>query len=204
MRNFILPLLLVVSFELWSQEIDDENSFIVPRSLIKIAPLQFFSSTLEMGIENFNADRNKSFNIDIGFRSGSADFRRGKGISTEIAYRKYASGLKMHTRKDRRFYQGIYYSVFVKAIYFKGEERYSFSTIDPVYDDQEIWNVGPGFTLGLQKTLWQIIYLDVFIGGGIKFSTYSDGGDPYFEPTITDPGYEGIYPKIGAKIGIGL
>ena len=202
MRKYILPLFLFITFQSWSQQTDEEK-FVVPNALIKISPLQFFSSTLEMGIESFNAARNKSFNIDLGFRSGSADYRKGTGISGEIAYRKYASGLKMHTRKDRRFYQGIYYSVFVKVIYFHGEERYSY-TIDPVDEDQEIWNGGPGFTLGLQKTLWQIIYLDVFIGGGIKFSNYSNDGDPYFEPTITDPGYEGIYPKIGAKIGIGL
>ena len=114
----LLPLLLLISVHAWSQQNDQESELVVPKTLIKIAPLQFFSSTLEMGIESFNATRTKSFNVDVGFRSGSADFRSGKGLSVELAYRKYVSGIKTHSRKDRRFNQGIYYSVFVKGAYF--------------------------------------------------------------------------------------
>jgi hypothetical protein len=70
---------------------------------------------------------------------------------------------------------------------------------------QTITSVSPGFTLGLQKTLWRVVFLDVYVGGGIRFSDITPPTtSQYYDSDITDPGYEGIYPKIGAKIGVGL
>lgn len=188
------------------------EAFTIPRTLIKIAPLHYFTSTLKLGIESFNPTYSKSFEVSVGLRSGFTDFSRGNGGLLEIGYRKYVSPMKLNTRKQRVFYQGIYYSLFINGSYFNGKD-YDYSYYDPntgVYTSQtsreEIFSVGPGFTLGLQKTLWKVIFLDVYFGGGIRFTDVNRSGNLQYDRhyDITDPGHEGIYPKIGANIGIGL
>lgn len=157
----------------------------------------------ELGIETFNADFSRSFNLDIGFRSSSYDYEDGSGFDAEIAYRRYVAPMRIHTRKSRDFYQGIYYSVFVRGETFSGIP-YDYYNGTPEPDEQRVNSIAPGFTLGLQKTLWEIIFLDVYFGGGVKISDAEDDGDFYYDPDLTQPGYEGIFPRIGAKIGVRL
>lgn len=187
---------------------DSESGFKLPRTFLKISPLQFVANTLELGIEAFNPTYSKSFNFSFGFRSGSNDYYDGNGASVELAYRKYAAPMKYRVRGNRESYQGIYYSFFVRGEYFKGEDEDYYSGFPETYM-QEIFSIAPGFTIGFQKTLWQIIMLDAYVGGGVKFSDvqYLTTSPPVdYEPYygILDPGYSGIFPKIGVKIGIGL
>jgi hypothetical protein len=83
--------------------------------------------------------------------------------------------------------------------------------VQSTYDYHEsVGNWGFGFTLGYQRTLWEVVFLEAFVGGGIQFSDrISSGQLPpdgliYQYDGITDPGYKGILPKIGLMIGIGL
>jgi hypothetical protein len=74
---------------------------------------------------------------------------------------------------------------------------------------ERVTNGGFGFTIGYQKTLWQVVFMEAFIGGGVQFSGRSVSGDRpddsfYYYTGITDPGYKGIMPKIGLHLGIGL
>ena len=183
---------------------DSVQSFKLPRALIKISPLQFFAQTFELGIETFNKDYSKSLNMSAGLRTGSESYDDGSGANLEFGYRKYAAPMKFRTRNNHNSYQGVYYSLFIRGEYFKG------TTLD--YNSQQeytekILSIAPGFTIGFQKTLWQIIVLDIYVGGGIKFTDIEQTNKPnntqnYY--SIFDPGYSGIYPKTGVKIGIGL
>lgn len=214
MKKLVVLILLAASISTFGQTEEITPKFTIPRTLIKIAPLQFFSNTLELGIESFNKDFSRSFEGSIGFRSGSGDFDDGNGMSAEIGYRRYVSPMKIRVRKERQFYQGIYYNVAFRAGYFNGTHN-NYSWYDPntgtYHQDRVKESVrffAPSFTLGLQKTLWQIIFLDVFIGGGIRFSEIErSNSNPdvfYFGDRLLEPGYDGIFPKIGAKIGVGL
>jgi hypothetical protein len=186
--------------------------FQIPRTLIKLSPLQLFNNTLELSVESFNPAFSKSFQASVGLRSSSSDYSNGKGVSVEVGYRKYVSPMKYITRKQRTFYQGIYYSLFVNGNYFKGDETdaYYYDPNTGQYSNsiytEEIYSISPGFIIGLQKTLWKVIFLDMYVGGGIRFTDVSRSGDTQYRTyyTITDAGYEGIYPKIGVKIGVGL
>jgi hypothetical protein len=212
-----LLLSLVIALPCFANAQQDDiiiPKFTIPRSIIKLAPLQFFSNTLEIGVESFNKGFTRSFDGSVGFRSGADVFDKGRGMSLELGYRKYVSGMKIHVRKERQFYQGIYYNVALKVAYFKGE-HYDYYYYDPntgnsynEYMEETTQSIAPSFTLGLQKTLWQIIFLDVFVGGGIRFSesdrTYNQYFGWYNDNTIFSPGYDGIYPKVGVKIGVGL
>jgi hypothetical protein len=202
-------LLLLSSF---SQAQETTPSFTIPRAVAKIAPLYFFNNTLDLGVEVFNSKFTKSFNASVGLRSGGINYVDGKGLGIEVGYRKYVSPMKLHTRKTKEFYQGIYYSLFFRGDYFKGTENnyyYDYNSGNQYSGFTRKTNsIGPGFTIGLEKTFWEIIFIDFYIGGGIKFSDVEISGNPmnsyYRDYDIMDPGYEGIYPKIGAKIGVGL
>jgi hypothetical protein len=209
MRQLICIACLAFAFHCGAQEIT-EPTFALPRNLIKLSPLQLFTNTLEIGVESFNSSFSKSFQASVGFRSGGLEYNKSKGVSLELAYRKYVLPMKFNTRKHRGFYQGIYYSVFVQGAYFKGTEHYGYypnpgTGVTTGDFEQTIRSISPGFTLGLQKTLWKVVFLDVYVGGGLRFSDIdAPNVSQYVDYTITDPGYEGIYPKIGAKIGVGL
>lgn len=208
MKKLLLVFMyLSVTVLLFAQE-DSEPSFKLPRSVIKISPFQFALNTLELGIETFNPTYSKSFNFSLGLRTGSNVYNDGSGVNLELGYRKYAAPMKYRVRGNRESYQGIYYSLFVRGEYFKGEKNdYFYGGYQDSYKEKT-FAIAPGFTIGFQKTLWQVILLDAYVGGGVKFShvdyltTPPPGYEPYYD--IFDPGYSGIYPKIGVKIGIGL
>ncbi|MBL7856876.1 MAG: hypothetical protein JNM57_04240 [Cyclobacteriaceae bacterium] len=206
MKNLILTLTFL-SCSLFVLAQDNDLEFKLPKTFIKLSPLQFALNTLELGIETFNPTYSKSFNLSAGLRSGSIAYDEGAGGSLEISFRKYAAPMKFRQRGNRMSYQGIYYSFFLRGEYFKGENTDYYYGSDPSKYTEKTLSLTPGFTIGYQKTLWQILLLDVYVGGGVKFTDieYPDG-QPVYEPyyDVFDPGYSGIYPKIGAKIGIGL
>ena len=195
----------------FAQDADPRN-FTMPRSLIKISPFQFFANTLELGVESFNSSYSKSFQGTVGFRTGSGFYDEGKGIHLEFAYRKFVTPMELRNRRSNEFYQGIYYSFYTGVSYFEGENT-SYGYYDP---NTGIWtnssynativSLTPGFTLGLERTFWKVIILDVYVGGGIRLSRAEYSGSNYaiYDDGVFDPAYDGIYPKIGAKIGVKL
>jgi hypothetical protein len=209
MRNILFIALILITTACVGQQNSD---FTFPRSLIKLSPFQLFNNTLELGIETFNPKLSKSFQATLGFKSGASEFDDGQGGSIELAFRKYVLPMELRVRKSREFYQGIYYSLYVGGSYFEGKSS-SYGYFDPnngVWSNSSysatIKSISPGFTIGLQKTLWKVLVLDVYIGGGIKFSESQYTGTNYYPSYngILDPGYDGIYPKFGGKIGVGL
>jgi hypothetical protein len=207
MKNLLLVVLCSLMINVLLAQSDPEPTFQLPRTIVKLSPFQFAASTLELGIETFNPTYSKSFNLSVGLRSGSNDYNDGKGVSCELAFRKYAAPMKFRSRGNRQYYQGIYYTLFAKGEYFKGENIDYYYTNTETYTEKT-FAVTPGFAIGFQRTFWQIIFMDVFVGGGVKFSNvdYLDTPPADYDPhyDIFDPGYSGIYPKIGVKIGIGL
>ena len=185
-----------------------EPSFNFPRSILKISPFQFALQTFELGIEKFNPNYSKSFNVTAGVRTGSDQTENGIGGNLELGYRKYPAPMKFRSRDNHDSYQGIYYNLFLRGEYFKGDNNYYFgNNQSQVNYTATNKSIAPGFTIGYQRTFWQIIILDAYIGGGVKFSnTEFDPGQPYNNMyySIFDPGYSGVFPKIGVKIGIGL
>jgi hypothetical protein len=184
-----------------------ENTSTVPRSIIKISPLQFLSQTLELSVESLNSDYVKAFEISGALRSGHYDYDQGRGGSLGIAYRKYVRPLATPTRRNPDASQGVYYSLFVKGHYFAGRDAYYWQS--PNSDiDESIITVNPGFTIGLQRTLFEVLFIDIFIGGGIKFTNvkYSNAipNFTFMDYDILHPAYEGIHPVGGVKIGVGL
>jgi hypothetical protein len=206
MRYYIASLfcaLTIVGYSQTAKSDSEEAPRAVPHALIKISPFQFFVQTFELSLEAFNASYSKSFQISAGYKSGDNDFTNGSGATVTLAYRKYARTMDRPLIKNPDVRQGIYYSLYLKGDTFNGTEAYFSQPIGKT----SIMSISPGFTLGVQRTMFDVMFVDFYVGGGIKFpsidytgSTHPDQG----EYDIFSPGYEGIYPMIGIKVGIGL
>jgi hypothetical protein len=206
MKNLLIVAFATCSLLGFSQV--KENVSSTPRAIIKISPFQFLSQTLEVSIESLNSDYSKAFEINGALRSGHYDYDQGRGGTLGIAYRKYVRPLATPTRRNPDASQGVYYSLFVKGQYFAGRDAYYWQSPNTSRIDESITTLNPGFTIGLQRTLFEVLYLDMFIGGGIKFTNvkYSAAipGFTFMEYDVLHPAYEGIHPVAGVKIGVGL
>lgn len=194
------------------------------RTVFKLSPQHFTVSSLKAGIERFNPHYSGSFSIMITGRlekeKDPFDNTGYNGLGAELQFRKYISPMKARTSKaGNHFHQGVYGALYLQGGFFNSSYSDSYDSYDPntgaptqiwYQYEQNISNGGLGFTIGYQKTVWQVVFLEAFIGGGIQFAGEEVTGykpSPVMFDTsggITDPAYEGIMPKIGVNIGIGL
>ena len=221
MRNTLLLFALTIVY-ISTASAQDEPA--LSRTVFKLSPQHFIHNSLKAGIERFNADHSGSFALFItGRLENNREYiydREGyNGVAGEVQFRKYISPMKVRTsRKNNTFHQGVYGAAYLQGGTYSGEFENSYQMYDPNsgtyvpahYEFTErITNGGLGFTIGYQKTLWQVVFLEAFIGGGVQFSDIALSGDKpddsfYYYTGITDPAYKGIMPKIGLHIGIGL
>lgn len=229
MKNLIIMLLIISGFSALAQENQDIK---IPTILFKVSPQHFTVNTLKVGAEVFNAKKNKSFSF---FLSGRMDSNREsynyysnsdyQGIGGEVQVRKYISPFKQSSgRRNRNYLQGIYVGGYLQGGSFQNSgERTMSSYYDPntgryinntMTVDEQIASYGAGFSIGVHRTLWGVLFVDAYIGGGIQGSaidrnvfTSMPGGsyyDFYGYNSITSPGYQGILPKFGIQLGFAL
>ncbi len=203
------------------------ESIKVPRVLFKASPGHFSINTLKLGIEVFNQAKTKSL-VFYGYgqlqssNNQSIYSENYDGLGGELQYRKYISPLKSFTtRKNRNYIQGIYAGAYAQAGSFSREGNYIFYSYtgsypppsNNVYIHESVGNWGTGFTIGVQRTLWSVLFIDAYIGGGIQWSditqtiTAAPGtnlNDYYSYRSVTSPSYQGVFPKFGVQLGIAL
>jgi hypothetical protein len=225
MRIITSCVLILWSISAFSQ---DEQTLTPPRALFKAAPQNFAINTLKIGTEIFNKVHTKSYSIYVygRFDSNNAseyyyygdDFY--KGLGGEFQYRKYISPLKSYvTKRNKNYLQGIYISGYVQAAAFKNEGDFIYYNYDPntgqqynytTHVKENVNNWGTGFTLGVHRTLWSILFIDAYLGGGVQWSDLKNNYNPaipmryYSYSGITSPAYQGIMPKFGIQIGVAL
>ena len=202
-----------------------QNETELRRTVFKVSPQHFTQNQLKVGVERFNKNFDKSVVI---YAYGMLQNKGGNDLFDDLGYsglggegqfRKYLTPLEQRTTKNNRnFYQGIYLAGFIQGGNFVRDQHYRYSYVDPtgnvVWTEGElrrdVGNWGFGFTLGVQRTVWNIVFLEAFIGGGLQWSDITEYSPnlPYVYYGeyygITNPGYQGILPKFGLQIGIGL
>ncbi|MGC1243839.1 MAG: hypothetical protein WA874_19755 [Chryseosolibacter sp.] len=218
------PILLLAGLCISTSMAIAQESEPLSRTIFKLSPQHFIHNSLKAGVERFNQNHTGSVAVFLTGRLESKQesaFDDGyNGLAGELQFRKYISPMKALTSKHgKAYYQGIYGAAYLQGGSYSGEFRDEYSYYDPntgqyvtqyQYDYHEsVGNWGLGFTIGYQKTLWQVIFMEAFIGGGIQFSDKTTSGNPpapdtYDYSGIVDPDYKGILPKIGLHIGIGL
>ncbi len=204
MSKTLLVFLTLLPLTLSAQDQETTPTYPNGRAILKLAPMYLFESTVEVGLEAFNKKFNQSIDGSIGYRWGGYDYRNAMGFNAELAYRRYFSPMKLRVRKEHQFYQGFFFGLGVRASSYGGEEG------DPTYTvfrDIQIRSVAPNAIVGIHRTIWQKLFVDVHVGVGYTFTEVDAEGYsyyPFYRDGFFDIGYEGFYPKVGAKLGIGL
>jgi hypothetical protein len=223
-RHLTLLILLALASAASGQEVSPTL-----RSVFKISPQHFTQRQLKVGFERFNKTYTHSFSIYLNALLNSQEitgYSGGyNGLGGEFQYRKYVVPLTEHTsKKGNVFFRGIYVSGYLQGAHYSGNQAGVYYKHDPTtgtnvrtaYDyKDDIGNWGGGFTLGVQQTIWRKIFIDAYVGGGVQFAHQITSGsvpdDPsyyyFLDPSgsgITALDYQGIMPKIGLQIGIGL
>ncbi len=191
----------------------DEEIATPSRTVAKIQPQQFVDNTFFLSLEKFNKDFGKSFNFGLGLTSTNNEVSQS-GYKAEIQYRYYP--LKFAESKGRKsgqsYHGGIYAGIYLHHSYNqKTTSYYEFNDIpdsDPVLveNKHKVVAFNPGIVIGYQKTFFEKLYIEAYVGGGIRTGSISDSRTGYIEYNdgIFDEDYQGVFPKIGFNIGLGL
>jgi len=225
MKTPLFALLFLACIPVFSQ---DDEILTAPRALFKVSPQNFAINTLKVGAEIFNKPRTKSYSLFLYGRFDSNNDTQPyyygdefyKGLGGEFQYRKYLTGFKsFQTKRGKDFLQGIYVAGYLTGGTYsnKGEffrSSYDFNTRQStsylVSVDDQVINWGTGFTIGVHRTLWRVLFIDAYIGGGIQWSDFNRKFNPSLPMSyssysgITSPGYQGIMPKFGVSLGVAL
>ena len=210
MRRIALAVLLLLCFGF--AEAQEEN---YPKNLIKFSPEKFTFSTFELTWEHFKS-ADKSFNL---YMQASTDalWHEYTGGLLGVEFKKYAMPFG-RSKKGKDFSHGFYGSLFLQGGYYQAtEDGYYYNSVwDPntqtyvddfgyTESDFEVLSVFPGITVGYQRTFWNVLFFEAYVGGGIRFGEIKPDGNAnnyYFE--LIDYGYRGVLPKVGMRLGMSL
>ena len=185
--------------------------------VIKLSPLHFFDRSIQVNGELFK--KNFKTSLLLGFTGTYRSDKEviDKGGSLEIQFRHYPRTFRADTNNWYRnsaagFYVGLSASVGVNA-YTVLTQSYVSSTQTLEYSTtaNSQW-VTPSVLIGYQLIVWESMYLDFYVGGGIKLnnvekSTNIPGADPDDQlnnTSLFSRYYTGVLPKLGFTLGIGL
>ncbi len=166
--------------------------------IFKFHPFSLITGSMNVSQEVFNEKMNRSTVVMLGLRyvknsstntynsSPVEQFNNWKGVALGLERRFYVPSFK--TGENNRLFNekshyGIYLSTGLRLDYnINDYEKGGYNTIqDPanptIYKNQFVNNSGkisylgvmPNMNLGVQFTLFQNLYIDTYIGGGIRF-----------------------------------
>ncbi|MEL7146928.1 MAG: hypothetical protein AAFO69_11205 [Bacteroidota bacterium] len=207
---------MLLSHGVYSQDLLDSTEIAKSRNIIKLQPFQFIDNTFFLGYEAFNQDYTKSFNIGMGFITSNTQSTEEVGFKYEVQYRIYVNGFKKYVpkRAEAPYNRGIYASVYIAGV--RSEQTSEFNYYNPIQEFFEfrentriISAFNPGVTIGVQRSVWDNLYVDFYIGGGVRFANVTDSDELFpqsdFEiDDVYDREYTGVFPKIGMSIGLGF
>ena len=151
------------------------------------------------------------------------NFNSQKGFNIEIEKRFYVPYLKDYKKPKNDnanrygFYISPYLQIESQSQKFQNNYYNTFDTIkqaplNPAVlvessGSSKIFAVTPGFTIGTQTSLWDVAYLDLFLGAGLRIldNNPTVNFHPYnYSSNSNSYNTRGIVPKIGFAVGIKL
>ncbi|HRH34625.1 MAG TPA: hypothetical protein PKY12_06175 [Catalimonadaceae bacterium] len=182
--------------------------------VLKVSPFHFFDNTLQVGAEFF---KTKTFKTSV-FAAANITYRPGQKISdnggaVELQVRHYPRGFKADSSGWIRNSASGFYLGFGANIGFNEyiDKEYYFSSFPEKVTVKSQW-ITPSVVFGYQLIAWEALYLDLFLGGGIrindvKFTSASNTvseEDYMTNSNIFSRYYKGILPKAGFTLGVGF
>jgi hypothetical protein len=181
-----------------------------------LSPFHFFDNSISVSGEFFSPNYRKSVRLMLTGIFKDVPKLSDKGFALELSGRYYPKSFQCDSVMwGRNMASGIYLGYGAQAGFneYMNQDRF-FDNNGYPYDLEQtsIW-VTPFVCFGYQFTLYEVLYIDIFVGGGIKFNNVSRSisgssalsySDYQENPNIFQREYKGILPKIGFTIGLGL
>jgi hypothetical protein len=182
------------------------------RYVFKTSPQHLALNMLKIGVERLNNTQTKSFSLYLYGAANDRDQSYSNfpysGGGAEIQARKYLNTFGIKTNgKGQSFAQSVYLAGFAQGGMFRwnNDEPYVSQANHRNFDK----NIAMGFTIGLQRTFWKVLVMDVFAGGGFQ-KGWSEASQAtpirwtFNNDRFSGPGYTGVLPKIGFNLGLVL
>lgn len=209
-RFFAFALLLLSSLRMQAQW-DSVKTQEPVYNIVKLSPFHFVEGTFLLGYERiFGAEKNVSFMLLAGMHSRESNFQAEPSFGTleELQFRYYVVPPQNRGAGGSNFlfFKGFYAGPFLYHRY-RQQTSTVFDWIQQanVQVEENVNEVAGGVLLGVQVALGNRFYMDLYTGGGVKrsFGVAENPGNT-FNRDVTDIGYNGVIPKIGFLIGVGL
>jgi hypothetical protein len=179
-----------------------------PVNLIKIVPQSLPNNTLKISWEHGTSSK-ASINVSPFITLYDRKNEKVWGAGIELAKKIYVS--RMDSAAPLKGFYGA--GSFSYAFYSTEYKRYDDSTFTGIYGNptrtssgriyhETINQIGADLFLGYQFPIKKVLYIDVYLGGGLRYSFSSEGSNSYYKSGINDYAYIGVIPKAGVKIGL--
>ena len=210
-----LLLVFISIFFLYNSYAQNDIPVVYKENAIKISPFEFGRAEFQLSYERYFNNRKSSISIvpSIFLRDNEAEKASGWQLMSQ--YRFY---LTHYNGEADRIFLGLYNVGFytgIYGLYLDYSEDFVQGYYDPLTSEYEMqtynktvnsFEAGP--LLGVQIDITKRILIDFFVGGGIRWSdytnSYTDEIENYGSFGVFDAEYTGVKPKLGFAIGITL
>ena len=197
------------------------------KQTIRISPFHLFNNQFNISSEFFNSTYTRSHLLTASIMYADNDSKSDGGFSLDYQGRIYPRRFKpdsmaMYNNSASGFYMGLGLQVGYCEFRDKNLQR-SISTTSPWGGGQVLTQVpvnvmttniwaNPYIGLGYQFIIWESLFVDLFVGGGLKMNRVSksspdkslDLKEFYTDPNFTDRYFQGIMPRANISIGVGF
>jgi hypothetical protein len=178
-----------------------------PVNIIKIVPQSFSKNTLKFSWEHSTSSK-ASFNVSPFVALYDRRNEKVLGAGLDLAKKIYVS--RMDSAAPLK---GFYGAASICYAYYQTQYKKFDDTTDgtavfpypPLVErsvTEKIHQIGADLFLGYQFPVKKVLYVDVYLGGGLRYSFSSQGQNSNYKTGINDYGYIGVIPKAGIKIGL--
>lgn len=186
------------------------------KNAVKISPVEFSKAEFQIAFERYFGDRSSSITISPSIILKENNFESIEGFQIGGQYRIFLS----HLRSDSRsvflgFHNiGLYTGLYAQYQDYKKDYKFTWWEMGTnVEQNQEFTKkvsaIEGGAIIGVQIDVTKRILIDFYVGGGIRYSDFTDSKDGvvdesyyYEEYGAFDPEYKGVKPRIGFQLGV--
>ena len=214
MKKILVIFLVAISFgftgKAQSPAIEVDSVFVYEyepvNNILRLSPFHFIEGTFHLSYERFLGETS-SIVLSAGITSRQRWFQEEPdfGFQEELQYRYYVLPPKNEGARGRNFFffKGLYAGPYA-AHRFRQQsiQEWDWVTQQNVNIYENVHEVSGGVILGAQMAFGNVLFLDIFTGGGIKRAFGSNASSQFLN--VFSPGYNGVVPKAGLQLGIGF
>jgi len=200
------------------------------RTVFKFSPQHLLENTLKVGTEHFDHKRKNSFQLFVlatwrnKYPVGRNEERLLEGLGAELQYRHYLVPFTSFSSTKQENAFGFYFGAFGQGGGYHDTytSTYEFRNTDTgqsyikEFHYQELIRVySLGLTMGVQRSFWSKLVIELFAGAGYRFVESDIDGERYIPadcvgcPELKEKeewrypalDYTGFYPKAGFNLG---